>query len=80
MNRITFDVRCPRDSGASYKMTILIKQRSDGSYLPLPCTGCDFMNGLPECTYCIEGIFKMSLKDPTMKSYSEPIIPHTLTE
>lgn len=80
MCRITFEVACPRDYGEFRKMTIQLKMTNDGSYLPLPCTGCDFMNGLPECIHCIEGIFKMSLKDPTMQSYPKPVIPRTLTE
>ncbi len=73
MREVTFSVNCPRDLNKVYTMTIRLLQENDGSYLPAPCNGCENSNGLPQCSYCIETIFKMSLKDPTMQSYPEPI-------
>ncbi len=75
MDSLTYSVKCPRDSFKIYTMTIYLAKLPDGSYLPSPCNGCDNLNGSPICTHCIESLFKMSLKDPTMKSYSQPIIP-----
>lgn len=78
MKEITYQVRCPRDFGAIYSMTIRLAHLEDGSYLPSPCNGCENLNGLPACSYCVEALFKMSLKDPTMQSYSQPISPRSI--
>lgn len=75
MLEITYTVNCPRDFGKVYNMTIRLTKLNDGSYLPSPCNGCDNLNGAPECKQCIESLFKMSRKDPTMQSYSQPITP-----
>ncbi|MBQ3021917.1 MAG: hypothetical protein IJD91_01140 [Clostridia bacterium] len=75
MKEITYKVNCPRDFGEVYDMTIQLALQEDGSYLPSPCRGCDNMNGLPQCTYCVSSLFKMSRKDPTMQSYAQPITP-----
>ncbi len=74
MRYIQFDVRCPRDF-TTYKMEIRVAILPDGSLLPSPCNGCDYMNGFEICTKCIDAIFKKSLADPLMKSYSQPIEP-----
>lgn len=78
MKEITYQVQCPRDIGEVYSMTIRLARLKDGSYLPSPCNGCDNLNGLPACAFCIKNLFKMSLKDPTMQSYSQPIIPRSI--
>ncbi len=75
MNNVTFSVNCPRDFKQVYKMTISVLKLNDGSLLPSPCNGCDNLNGSPICKYCIESLFNMSLKDPMMQSYSQPITP-----
>ena len=75
MKEITYQVKCPRDFGKVYNMTIRLARLEDGSYLPSPCSGCDNENGLPACVYCVDKLFKMSLKDPTMQSYTQPITP-----
>ncbi len=75
MLEVTYTVKCPRDFGKVYPMTIRLVTLKDGSYLPSPCNGCDNLNGASECKHCIESLFKMSLDDPTMKSYSQPVTP-----
>jgi hypothetical protein len=75
MHEVTFSVNCPRDFGKVYKMTIYLAKLEDGSYLPSPCNGCDNLNGASQCTACVKSIFKMSLKDATMQSFSQPITP-----
>lgn len=75
MSRITFEVKCPRNFGKIRKMTIYLANSEDGTCLPAPCHGCEFADGSPQCSYCMNRIFKMSLKDPTMKSYLQPILP-----
>lgn len=75
MKEITYSVNCPRDSNKVYKMSIRLAKLPDGSYLPSPCNGCDNLNGSSVCTRCIKSLFNMSLKDPTMQSYSQPITP-----
>ena len=75
MLEVTYKVNCPRDIGKIYSMTIRLVKLKDGSYLPSPCNGCDNLNGAHECKCCIEKLFKMSLDDPTMQSYSQPITP-----
>ena len=75
MKEITYQVKCPRDFGKIYSITIRLALLEDGSYLPSPCDGCNNMNGLPACIYCVESLFKMSRKDPTMQSYPQPIVP-----
>lgn len=75
MVKVTYSVNCPRDFGKAYNMEIRLVKLEDGSYLPSPCNGCDELNGSPVCTRCIESLFKMSLKDPTMQSYTQPITP-----
>lgn len=71
---VNFTVLCPRDARI-YKMQIRADKLPDGSLLPSPCNGCDFLNGSPVCAKCIEHIFKKSLTDPLMKSYPQPIHP-----
>lgn len=73
MKEITYSVICPRDLNKVYTMSIRLAKLSDGTYLPSPCNGCENLNGSVICTRCIEKLFKMSLKDPTMQSYSLPI-------
>jgi hypothetical protein len=80
MLKVTYSVNCPRDFGKVYKMTISVIKLKDGSYLPSPCNGCEELNGSHVCTRCIESLFKMSLKDPTMQSYSQPITPMLKTQ
>lgn len=75
MLQVTYKVNCPRDFKKVYTMTISLAKLPDGSYLPSPCNGCDNLNGSSHCTSCIESLFKMSLKDPTMQSYKQPITP-----
>lgn len=75
MLKITYQVNCPRDYGKIYSMTILVVKLQDGSYLPSPCNGCDNANGSEKCEKCMQNLFKKSLKDPTMQSYKQPIIP-----
>lgn len=75
MVKVTYSVNCPRDFGKVYNMEIRLVKLEDGSYLPSPCNGCDELNGSSVCTRCIESLFKMSLKDPTMQSYPQPITP-----
>ena len=75
MVKVTYSVNCPRDFGKVYNMEIRLVKLEDGSYLPSPCNGCDELNGSSVCTRCIESLFKMSLKDPTMQSYTQPITP-----
>lgn len=75
MVKVTYSVNCPRDFGKVYSMEIRLVKLEDGSYLPSPCNGCDELNGSSVCTRCIESLFKMSLKDPTMQSYPQPITP-----
>ena len=77
MLEVTYPVKCPRDFGAVYDMTIRLVKLEDGSHLPSPCNGCDNLSGAKQCKDCIESLFKMSLKDPTMKSYQKPITPQT---
>ena len=71
----SFKVKCPRDIPYIYDMSIRVLKKSDGTLIPAPCNGCEWMNGMPECSRCIESIFKMSLMDPTMQSFEQPIIP-----
>lgn len=80
MKQINFTVICPRDFETIRSMTIYLSSHNNASYFPLPCTGCDFANGSVFCSNCIDSIFKMSLKDPTMDSYHKPIVPRILTE
>ena len=75
MINVTYKVNCPRDFGKVYSMTIRLLEHEDGSLLPSPCNGCDELNGSAVCKQCIESLFKMSLKDPTMESYKQPITP-----
>ena len=77
MREITYTVKCPRDREFNkvYEMTIRLAKLPDGSYLPSPCNGCDNLNGSSACSACIESLFKMSLKDPSMASYPKPITP-----
>lgn len=75
MHKVTFSVNCHRDFNKVYSMTIYLVKLKDGSYLPSPCNGCENLNGSSVCTRCIESIFKLSLKDATMQSYSQPITP-----
>ena len=75
MIHVTYKVNCPRDFGKVYSMTIRLLELDDGSLLPSPCNGCDELNGSSACNRCIESLFKMSLKDPTMESYKQPITP-----
>lgn len=75
MTNVTYWVNCPRDFGKVYNMTIRLAKLDDGSFLPSPCNGCYELNGSPACNHCIESLFKMSLKDPTMESYKQPITP-----
>ena len=75
MNKVTFSVSCPRDFKQVYDMTIYLAKLEDGSYLPSPCNGCENLNGSSVCNKCIEQLFKMSLKDPFMESYPQPITP-----
>ena len=75
MTNVTYWVNCPRDSGKVYNMTIRLAKLDDGSFLPSPCNGCEELNGSPTCKQCIDSLFKMSLKDPTMESYKQPITP-----
>lgn len=78
MSRVTFKVNCPRDLGIVRSMAIQLVQREDGSYLPAPCSGCEFADGDKACLQCMDRIFQMSLKDLTMKSYPQPITPQTI--
>ena len=73
--KVTFLVQCPRDVGKVYEMTIYPLKMADGSYLPSPCNGCENCSGDSKCSDCIDSVFKMSLEDATMKSYSQPITP-----
>lgn len=75
MSRITFEVKCPRNFGTIRKITIYLATLEDGSYLPAPCGGCEFADGSAECIYCMNSLYKMSLKDPTMQQYHKPITP-----
>lgn len=75
MKEITYKVNCPRDLGEVYNITIRLALKEDGSFLPSPCPGCNRMSGIAECTRCVDNLFLMSLKDPTMQSYSQPITP-----
>ena len=73
MTTVTYKVNCPRDLGKVYTMTILLAKLENGTYLPAPCNGCENSNGSSKCEYCMESLFKMSLEDPTMQSFKQPI-------
>lgn len=75
MLKITYQVKCPRDHGKIYSVTHSVTTLKNGKYLPSPCNGCEHINGSAKCEHCIQSLFKMSLKDPTMESYKQPIIP-----
>ena len=75
MFNITYRVNCMRDYGKIYSMTIYVTKLNDGSYLPSPCNGCDKLNASPECNRCIDKLFKLSVKDPSMQSFKQPITP-----
>ena len=80
MDEITYSVNCPRDFGKVRSVSIRLARQEDGTHLPSPCIGCDYANGSAMCNYCIDCLFKMSLKDTSMQSYSQPITPRTLPE
>ena len=72
MEIIKYTVYCPRDYGKIYTMTIRVTKLKDGTLFASPCNGCDYIN---KCNRCITELFKKSVKDPTMQSYEQPIIP-----
>lgn len=76
MRTITYKVQCPRDKFAVYEMTVVVATLPDGSLFPSPCNGCDMLDGSKACHECVESLFKKSLKDPSMRSYSQPIVPY----
>ena len=75
MQIVKFTVNCPRDYGTIRKMALMVYKHEDGTYMPMPCNGCDFSNASSSCIRCMKDIFEKSLKDPTMQSYKQPITP-----
>ena len=80
MSKVTFSVKCPRDFGKVYSMTIYLIKNEDGTLLPTPCNGCENLAGSYICDACVKSIFKMSLEDATMKSFPQPISPLLKTQ
>lgn len=75
MKYVTFSVKCPRDHGNVYEMTIYLAKLNDGTWLPSPCSGCENCNDSSECIACKKNIFSMSRQDPEMTSYEKPVTP-----
>lgn len=75
MNPVKYDVQCPRDPCKVYGMEIQLFRTAEGEYIPSPCNGCDSCNGHEACTICMQILTKLSVEDPTMESYPQPISP-----
>lgn len=64
---------CPLFSFSRRKMSMeFVKQES--GWFPLPCNGCDMLNGDPMCEMCCAALTLMFYHDPDM-DVSEPISP-----
>lgn len=56
---INFTVRCPGDPCRTEKVQIILTKLPDGSWFPLPCNGCDSLNGTKPCERCCAAITLM---------------------
>lgn len=69
---VTFKVNCTLFH-RELPMTICYTPLEDGSLIPSPCNGCDNASNNALCNKCIKTIFNLSLADPTMQQYKQPI-------
>ena len=72
---IKFKVICPNDNYHEYDMKITAIKLEDGSLLPSPCNGCDFLNGDSICNYCRKAITSYFIKNINNESFkiNEPL-------
>lgn len=68
-----FFVNCPGEAFKKVEMSITMI-RSENGWFPLPCNGCEEMNGTMPCKECIRDITLMFYRDPDL-DISNPITP-----
>lgn len=61
---INIKVQCPGSEVQKIETMQIVLVRDSSGWFPLPCNGCDSMNGTMPCEFCIESIRKLFLKDP----------------
>lgn len=71
---LNFSVHCLRDPYAIRKMQMRLIQQENGTWFPLPCNGCEELNGAAECVKCTAAITLMFYKNPFLDT-SKPITP-----
>ena len=70
---VKFTVNCPLFSFSKEKMEIEFVKQENG-WFPLPCNGCDMLNGDPLCEKCCAALTLMFYDDPDT-DVSRPIAP-----
>lgn len=72
---VDFQVYCPADPYRVEKMQLTFVKQED-SWLPLPCNGCDSLNGSKPCQECCAAITLMFFHSDKVKlDLSKPISP-----
>ena len=71
---VDFVVCCPRDKHQKRPMQIKFIKKEDGNWFPLPCNGCDELNGSNICGECIAAITKLFFEKPDHDTLN-PIAP-----
>ena len=61
---INFTVRCPRDNYKERPMQIRLIKKEDGTWFPLPCNGCDELNGSKICEECMASVTILFFNNP----------------
>jgi hypothetical protein len=62
---LDFKVNCPRDQWKQYDMQMKFVL-NNGQPFPLPCNGCDWLDGSPACEKCTAAITTMFFRNPEM--------------
>ena len=69
-----FFVNCPVFPFSVQKMEMWLLKEPGSRWVPLPCNGCEMMNGDPICKKCTAALTLMLYYDPDM-DLSKPVSP-----
>lgn len=73
---VNFQVNCLREPYRVEKMQMTFV-RQEGGWFPLPCNGCDSLNGHKACEECCANMTEMFFRNPEL-DISKPITPKRL--
>lgn len=61
---LTIKVQCPGSPVPKVEAMQITLIKDSSGWFPLPCNGCDSMNGTMPCSFCCEAIRKLFCQDP----------------